>query len=243
MTPSSSPVRSEKAARIHAMFSEVAPRYDILNDLISFGRLHAWRKECVKVSQAKLGQSVLDLATGTGDLALEFKKTVGPSGKVLGTDFNEKMIEQAPAKASAAGLEIQFEIADATQLSYPDAQFDITSIAYGIRNVDRPDQAIREMCRVTRPGGKVMILETGQSHIAGFRPLFRFYFGKIMPLIAGLLGGKLSAYQYLQRSAQEFPSGQAFADLMRKSGSFDSVSVTPLFFGVTYLYCGTKSQN
>jgi len=242
MSPTSSlQNRSEKATRIHEMFSDVAPRYDLLNDLISFGRLHAWRKECVRQSLARPGQSVLDLATGTGDLALEFKRKVGGSGKVLGTDFNEKMLDQAPAKAKTAGLEVEFELADATQLSYPDSNFDITSIAYGIRNVDRPDQAIREMCRVTRPGGRVMVLETGQSTIPGFRALFRFYFGRVMPLLAGLLGGNVSAYQYLQKSAGEFPSGEKFAELMRNNGTFESVTVTPLFFGVTYLYCGVKA--
>ena len=129
---------SEKARSVHSMFSEVAGNYDRLNSLISLGIHHQWRRRCVRWSGVRQGDSVLDLATGTGDLALEFSRAVGPSGTVLGTDFNAAMLETAPQKAKDAGLNVQFEIADATALSYETSRFDVTSISFGIRNVDDP---------------------------------------------------------------------------------------------------------
>ncbi len=148
--------------QVQQMFASIAPAYDRTNSVLSLGIHHIWRKKTVQVSGAKTGMSVLDCATGTGDLALEFKKTVGPAGHVIGTDFCPEMMETAPAKSEAKQLHVQFEVADAMNLPYPDHTFDISSISFGIRNVDDPSIALKEMARVVKPGGKVMILEFGQ---------------------------------------------------------------------------------
>ncbi|MFM8772156.1 MAG: ubiquinone/menaquinone biosynthesis methyltransferase, partial [Candidatus Kapaibacterium sp.] len=142
---------------VHAMFSDIAPRYDLTNSVLSMGIHHLWRRATVKASHARVGSHVLDCATGTGDLALAFKRAVGPSGRVLGTDFNADMLSFAPAKAHDKGLEVEFEVADAMRLPYADATFDVASISFGIRNVDDPRTALTEMARVVRPGGRIVV--------------------------------------------------------------------------------------
>src|SRR5690606_29043528 len=151
------------------------------NSILSMGIHHLWRKKMVAISGAKPGMKVLDCATGTGDLAIEFKKAVGPEGQVIGTDFCQEMLIPAPAKAKAQNLDIQFEQADVMNLPYQDGQFDIVSISFGIRNVADPVKALQEMARVTKPGGCVMILEFGQADMPVFAPLFNFYSSKVLP--------------------------------------------------------------
>jgi demethylmenaquinone methyltransferase/2-methoxy-6-polyprenyl-1,4-benzoquinol methylase len=183
----------------------------------------------------------LDLATGTGDLALEFKRQLGPDSRVLGTDFNAHMLQTAPEKARKQGLDVQFEQANATQLPYESDRFDIVSISYGIRNVDDPARAIREIHRVLKPGGRFMILETGQAVNPILHALFRLYFRHIMPRIASLLGGDRHAYQYLEESAAEFPSGERMVALLRNNGPFSEVFARPVLGGVSWLYRATKA--
>ncbi len=147
-------------------------------------------KKLVRYSGVKPGQKVLDCATGTGDLAIEFKKTVGASGEVVGTDFCAEMLTPAPGKARERGLEIQFEQADVTQLQYADNRFDACSISFGIRNVGNPMKALQEMARVTKSGGTVMVLEFGQVNIPVFGTLYNFYSQNILPKIGGLVTGQ-----------------------------------------------------
>jgi demethylmenaquinone methyltransferase/2-methoxy-6-polyprenyl-1,4-benzoquinol methylase len=181
--------------------------------------------------------SVLDCATGTGDLALEFKKTVGPAGQVIGTDFCPEMMETAPAKSEAKKLHVEFEVADAMNLPYPDHTFDISSISFGIRNVDDPSIALKEMARVVKPGGKVMILEFGQPK--GFMGvLYDWYSRHIIPFIGGLLTGNKEAYQYLPRTAAQFPCREEFLTLMRNTGMYSEASYQELTFGIAFLYKG-----
>ncbi|QDK39181.1 bifunctional demethylmenaquinone methyltransferase/2-methoxy-6-polyprenyl-1,4-benzoquinol methylase UbiE [Bdellovibrio sp. NC01] len=224
---------------IRNMFSKVAANYDKGNNVLSMGVHHLWRKKLVKYAGTKPGQKVLDCATGTGDLAIEFKKTVGADGAVIGTDFCAEMLIPAPGKAKERGLEIQFEQADVTQLQYADKNFDITSISFGIRNVGNPVKALQEMGRVTKSGGHVMVLEFGQVNIPVFGPLYNFYSQNILPKIGGLVTGQKDAYEYLQKSSAAFPCREGFIDLMKESGQFSKMEYISLTGGIAYIYKGT----
>jgi demethylmenaquinone methyltransferase/2-methoxy-6-polyprenyl-1,4-benzoquinol methylase len=224
---------------IRSMFAKVAANYDKGNSVLSLGVHHLWRKKLVKYSGAKAGDQVLDCATGTGDLAIEFKKTTGTQGAVIGTDFCAEMLIPAPAKAQARGLDIKFEQADVTALQYADKSFDVTSISFGIRNVSDPVKALKEMARVTRPGGKVMVLEFGQVNIPVFGALYNFYSQNILPKIGGLVTGQGEAYDYLQKSSAAFPCREGFLDLMKESNSFSSFEYIPVTGGIAYIYKGT----
>ncbi len=226
---------------IRSMFSKVAANYDKGNNVLSMGIHHLWRKKLVKYSGAKPGHKVLDCATGTGDLAIEFKKTVGSSGEVIGTDFCAEMLIPAPGKAQERGLEIKFEQADVTQLQYADNSFDICSISFGIRNVGDPVKALKEMARVTKPGGTVMVLEFGQVNIPVFGTLYNFYSQNILPKIGGLVTGQKEAYEYLQKSSAAFPCREEFLGLMKDSGAYSHCEYTPLTGGIAYIYKGTVS--
>jgi demethylmenaquinone methyltransferase/2-methoxy-6-polyprenyl-1,4-benzoquinol methylase len=219
------------------MFAQIAPRYDLANEVLSFGTHRSWRRVAVRKSGARPGDAVLDCATGTGDFALEFKRAVGPTGRVIGTDFCAEMLALAPPKAVKAHLQVEFEVADATALPYPAASFDICSIAFGIRNVDDPAQCLRELARVTKRGGCVVVLEFGQP-TGVFGTAFRFYSRSIMPWVGGALTGDRAAYEYLPRSAAAFPCGDRFVAMMRDATSFSDVTATPLTFGTAYVYVG-----
>ncbi len=224
--------------QVQSMFASIAPRYDTANDAMSFGRHHAWRRIAVKLAGAKPGMSVLDCATGTGDLALEFKRAVGPTGTVVGTDFCEPMLKPAPEKAAKAGLPVKFEVADVMKLPYPTATYDLASISFGIRNVDEPKVGLQELARVVKPGGKVMVLEFGQPE-GLFGALFRFYARFFMPLIGRVITGNRAAYEYLPRTSAAFPCGEKFVELMNSTGSFSEAKATPLMFGTAWVYVGT----
>jgi demethylmenaquinone methyltransferase/2-methoxy-6-polyprenyl-1,4-benzoquinol methylase len=224
--------------KIRSMFAKVAANYDRGNSVLSIGIHHLWRKKLVKMAQVKSGMSVLDCATGTGDLAIEFKKYVGPEGSVIGTDFCAEMLESAPEKAAKENLDIKFELADVTKLQYENQQFDRVSISFGIRNVSNPVIAMKEMARVTKPGGLVLILEFGQMTIPVISNLYQFYSENILPKIGGLVTGQGEAYDYLQKSSAAFPSREKFLKLMNESNSFSEISFTPVSFGIAYIYIG-----
>ncbi len=227
--------------QVQSMFAQIAPRYDTANDALSFGRHHAWRRKAVKLAGAKPGMSVLDCATGTGDLALEFKRAVGSTGEVVGTDFCEPMLKSAPAKAERLGLPVRFEVADVMKLPFASATFDVSSISFGIRNVDDPKVALQELARVVKPGGKVMVLEFGQPE-GWFGGLFRFYARFFMPLIGRAVTGNKAAYEYLPRTAAAFPSGDRFVTMMKETGRYSDAQATPLMFGTAWVYVGTVTR-
>lgn len=223
--------------QVQAMFSAIAPRYDLANGVLSLGTHQLWRKAAVKAAGAGPGTKVIDCATGTGDLALAFKRTVGPTGRVVGTDFCAEMLELAPPKAAAAGLQIEFAQADAQALPYPDRAFDVASIAFGIRNVDDPVRCLKELARVVRPGGRVVVLEFGQPR-GVFGALFRIYSSYVLPFIGGLISGRPAAYKYLDRTAAAFPSGAGFTALMQQAGVFSDIGDRSLTFGTVHVYTG-----
>lgn len=224
--------------KVRKMFADIADDYDRVNSILSFGVHHIWRNRTVQLSGAREGDKVLDCATGTGDLALKFKESVGDSGYVLGTDFCKEMIEHAPEKAREHNLEVDFEVADAMNLPYKNGRFDISSIAFGIRNVDDPVQALKEMGRVVKPGGTVAVLEFGQPKGLLKYP-YELYSQYIMPTVGGWISGNREAYSYLPRTSAKFPAGKEFISLMKESGAFTSQMSEKLTGGIAYVYVGT----
>lgn len=224
--------------QIKSMFAKLAPRYDATNNALSLGIHRFWRKKTVRLSGAKVGMNILDCATGTGDLAIEFKQKVGETGNVIGTDFCAEMLEFAPSKAAQKGLDMKFEIADAMNLQYKSNEFDIASIAFGIRNVDSPVKCLEEMARVVRSGGRVVILELGQPK--GLLSIFYTIYRKtIMPLLALLVTRNDKAFNYLLNTSAIFPSREKFIEVMKTSGVFSDQKYYSLTLGVAYIYIGT----
>jgi demethylmenaquinone methyltransferase/2-methoxy-6-polyprenyl-1,4-benzoquinol methylase len=220
------------------MFGDIAPRYDLANDVLSLGIARAWRRKAVKASGAKRGDRVLDVATGTGDLALAFRRRVGPEGLVVATDFTPNMIQLAKRKAGRKRAGMELAQADAQSLPYAGASFDVAAISFGIRNVDDPRRALSELARVVHPGGRVAVLEFGQPQRLWGR-LYRGYARHVMPRIGGFLTGNRAAYQYLPRTAAAFPSGEAFVALMRQAHAWRDVQSRALSGGIAWLYVGT----
>jgi demethylmenaquinone methyltransferase/2-methoxy-6-polyprenyl-1,4-benzoquinol methylase len=218
------------------MFSEISESYDIGNDVLSFGTHRLWKRKLIRLADAPVGGSVLDLATGTGDIALLFADRVGPDGRVVGVDFCADMIALAKERPKNRRGNLEFEVGDAMNLRFSDDSFDVCSISFGIRNVDDPVRALGEMRRVVRPGGRVVVLEFGQPRGA-FGSIYRFYSNTILPAIGGIISGNREAYSYLNRTAASFPSGAAFDDLMKKAG-FRRTSRRALFGGIAFLYLG-----
>lgn len=226
---------------VQQMFSDIAPKYDVTNSVLSLGIHHLWRAKTVRESGARPGMSVLDCATGTGDLAIAFKKAVGSTGHVVGTDFCADMLSFAPDKARQQNVDVDFAVADAMDLPYGDATFDIASISFGIRNVDDPVKCLDEMARVVKPGGKVVVLEFGQPKgIVGLS--YRLYSRYVIPTIGGMLTGNRKAYEYLPTTAAAFPAQEKFLDLMRKTGRYQACRYIPLTGGIAYLYIGTVGR-
>jgi demethylmenaquinone methyltransferase/2-methoxy-6-polyprenyl-1,4-benzoquinol methylase len=230
------PYRGPDAGRIRTMFGSIARRYDRANTVLSAGVHHRWRAKAVRWSGAREGERVLDCATGTGDFAIAFRNAVGDRGEVVGTDFTPEMIELARLK----DRRIRFEVADVTQLPFADGTFDISAIAFGIRNVNDPRRGIAEMARVVRSGGRVIVLEFGQPGNAALRTAYSFYSRTILPRIGGVVTGERGAYEYLERSSSRFPCGEDFVQLMNECAGFASVDCVPLTFGIAYLYRGVK---
>ncbi len=230
---------SAMSATVRTMFASIAKRYDRANQVLSFGLHHRWRRVAVAKSGVREGDRVLDCATGTGDLALEFRRAVGAGGEVIGTDFCEEMLAFAPEKAARAGLPVRFEVADVLALPYAGDSFDVASIAFGIRNVDDPARGVRELARVVKPGGRVVVLEFGQPGGALFGPLYRLYSHRILPRLGGWLTGDRAAYEYLDRTSSQFPAGEAFTALMLETRAFSDVRLHSLTGGVAFVYVGT----
>jgi demethylmenaquinone methyltransferase/2-methoxy-6-polyprenyl-1,4-benzoquinol methylase len=219
------------------MFDRIAARYDLLNRLISLGVDQRWRRRTVAALELAAGGRVLDLATGTGDLGLLIARTY-PDVSVVGLDPSLNMLAVAQQKIARAKLEPRVQLLSgiAESLPFEDASFAGTTIAFGIRNVpDRP-KALREMARVTRPGGRVCILELSEPRSGVLAWAARFHMHTVVPSVGALLSGA-GAYRYLPRSIAAFPPAEEFAEMMRAAG-LDVVAVQPLTFGVCHLFVG-----
>ena len=218
-----------------AMFDMIAPRYDLLNRLMSFGVDQRWRNKTVDALELKPGFRVLDLATGTADLALKVLQR-HPGVKVVGVDPSEGMLKIGRQKVEAKGLGAvcELQVGDAQALPFPDKSIDGLCMAFGIRNVPDRARALREMARVVRPDGRIAILELSEPRKGILGPLARFQIRTVVPFMGQLLSGARE-YRYLQESIANFPPPEAFADLMRESG-LEVLRVEPLTFGVCCLY-------
>ena len=210
----------EKADYVHSMFSDIAPRYDFFNDVISFGMHRAWKKFVVEQADLKLGDSALDLCTGTGDIAFKLAREVGEKGKVIGLDFVQGMLDIANKRIVKENKEknLSFVHGDAMNLPFQDEIFDAITVAYGLRNVKDIPTAIGEMARVAKPGARVISLDLGKPTIPGYKELYYFYFYKIMPTITSVFQGKKDAYNYLPNSLDEFPAQEGLIRMMKEAG-------------------------
>ncbi len=238
-TPTAPP--EEKAAAVNKMFSAIAPRYDLLNHLLSFGVDLWWRKIGTDaLGPIVAGEKAFDIACGTGDFALAIAKK-NREADVVGADFVEPMVEIARHKAADAGLakRVRFEQGDAMNLRYDDGSFHGITCAFGVRNFGDLQKGLNEMARVITPGSKMVILEFTQPTNPLFAAFYKFYFTKVLPFLGGLLSGRRSAYEYLPDSVYKFPAPDRFMAMLEEAGLAD-VSVRPLTFGVCGLYVGTK---
>ena len=224
-----------------AMFDGIAERYDFVNRVISLGIDQSWRKKTVRALELRSGARVLDLATGTGDLAI-MVATLHPDVAVVGVDPSAKMLEVGQKKLLDAALNerVTLQLGDAQALDFPDNSFDGLCIAFGIRNVPDRLQGLREMARVTRPGGRVAILELSEPRGGVLGPLARFHVHSVVPTVGALLSGKRE-YHYLQKSIAAFPPAAEFEAMMSDAG-LRVVASTPLTFGVCHLYVGEPSS-
>jgi demethylmenaquinone methyltransferase/2-methoxy-6-polyprenyl-1,4-benzoquinol methylase len=231
------PAPAEKPTYVQAMFDAIAPRYDLLNSLLSLRLHHRWRRVAARQATLKPGDHALDVCTGTGDLARELARAVGRQGQVIGTDFAANMLRLGQRKF---GQSVRFVLADTQALPFPSDSFDAVTVAFGIRNVADLETGIREMARVARPGGRVLILEFNQPTNPLVAALYRFYSFRIMPRLGGLISGRRSAYTYLPASVAAFASRETISQLMERTDLAD-ITVTELNLGTVVLHRGVKN--
>src|SRR5512140_997520 len=207
----------EKGRRVRGVFDSVAPRYDLMNDLMSMGLHRAWKAYTVMVANLRPGQQVLDIAGGTGDLALAFAKKVGATGQVVHTDINEAMLRTGRDRLLDAGVSLPTLVCDAEKLPFASDSFDLVSVAFGLRNLTHKDLALAEMNRVLKPRGKLMVLEF--SKVAQpLRKTYDWYSFKVLPQLGRLVAGDSASYRYLAESIRVHPDQQELKALMQKGG-------------------------
>lgn len=231
---------SDKGEKIQQMFGAIAPRYDFLNRMLSFGIDRRWRTKAVRLLKYCEGARILDVATGTGDVALEIARVTPASVKITGADFCKEMVELGQRKVAQSPYadRIDFRVAPCEDLPFPNNTFDSITIAFGIRNVVDRKLGLAEMWRVLRPGGRMIILEFSTPRSQLFRQIYYFYFRRLLPVIGGLFS-KYNAYKYLPDSVLEFPSHEEFAQIIVEAG-FRSVHIKELTFGIASIYVGDK---
>jgi demethylmenaquinone methyltransferase / 2-methoxy-6-polyprenyl-1,4-benzoquinol methylase len=229
---------AEKARRVRGVFDSVAPRYDLMNDLMSAGLHRAWKAYAVAVADVRPGQRVLDLAGGTGDLARAFARKVGDGGVVVHTDINGAMLEAGRARLLDEGIVLPTVLCDAERLPFADASFDLVSVAFGLRNMTNKDRALREMARVLRPGGRVLVLEFSRV-AAPLSKAYDWYSFSVLPRLGKLVAGDAESYRYLAESIRMHPDQQALAAMMKEAG-FGHVDVHNLTAGVAALHVGVR---
>lgn len=228
-----------KKEKVQEMFNGIAPKYDLLNHLLSMGIDKRWRKKAMKVVGAGRKDLVLDIACGTGDFSIEALKH--GVKRVIGADISEKMLDVAREKAKNKGLtgQLDFQYGDSENLSFEDNTFDAVTVAFGVRNFEHLEQGLTEMCRVLRPGGKVVVLEFSTPERFPMKQLYNFYFRNVLPFVGGIISGNRKAYEYLPASVFAFPQGEKFLEIMHHAG-YTNVSQQRLTFGIASLYIGEK---
>lgn len=256
MTPASPPAvpgtrpkgietEGEAAAHVREMFGQIAPRYDLLNHLLSLDIDKLWRRRVAKEFAAILRNPqahVLDLCCGTGDLAFAFRKAAPDGAKITGSDFVPEMLVRARAKSSALNARVDFIEADALQLPFADQSFDLVSCAFGFRNLANYDRGLREIFRVLKPGGEAAILEFAEPPGILFGPLYRFYFRHILPTLGGLISGSSAAYSYLPRSVSKFPAPEELQKHFEQTG-FTNVKFSRWTGGIVTLHAAHRQTH
>lgn len=239
VVPDSSSKLSKKE-QVADMFNNIAGKYDFLNHLLSLGIDKGWRKKAIKSIKVIAPKNILDVATGTGDLAIAAAKDI-PSATIVGIDIAAQMLEVGKTKIADSSLSdrIEMKVGDSEALPYGDGHFDAVLCAYGVRNFQDLAKGLTEMSRVMRIGGRVAILEFSQPKTFPIKQVFSIYFKFIMPLFGKIVSKHSTAYSYLPESVMAFPEGQDFCTIMENSG-FKNVKAQPLSFGITSLYTGEK---
>ncbi len=229
---------ADKARHVRGVFDSVAPKYDLMNDLMSGGLHRAWKAFTVLVADVQEGDAVLDIAGGTGDLAMAFAKKVGKSGQVVHTDINEAMLRTGRDRLLDAGVSLPTVVCDAEQLPFPDNHFAVVSVAFGLRNMTHKDAALAEMRRVLRPGGKLLVLEF--SKVAPpLQKVYDWYSFKVLPRLGQWVAGDDASYRYLAESIRVHPDQQTLKTMMHKGG-FGHVDYHNLPGGLVALHVGIK---
>jgi demethylmenaquinone methyltransferase/2-methoxy-6-polyprenyl-1,4-benzoquinol methylase len=230
----------EFAAQVRGMFDRIAGVYDLMNSAMTAGLHHQWRQRAVDRAEVGPGSDALDVCCGTGDLALELRRRIGPDGRVVGSDFSEPMLEIARQKSGDEGLPVEFGWADALDLPYRDASFDAVTIGFGARNLADLERGISEMTRVLRPGGRLVILEISRpirQPLAGF---YSLWFDRLVPVL-GTLAGDPDAYSYLPDSVRTFPEPEALAGMLDAAG-LAQIRWLSLAGGIIAIHSGTRPQ-
>jgi demethylmenaquinone methyltransferase / 2-methoxy-6-polyprenyl-1,4-benzoquinol methylase len=229
---------AEKAQRVRGVFDSVAPKYDLMNDVLSLGLHRAWKAYTVAVAAVQPGMKVLDIAGGTGDLAIAFAKSAGAQGRVVLTDINEAMLRHGRDRALDGGLVLPTAVCDAERLPFADASFDLASVAFGLRNMTHKERALTEMARVLRHGGRLLVLEFSKP-AAALQVPYDWYSFKLMPMLGRLIAGDGESYRYLAESIRMHPD-QATLKAMMKSSGFGHVDVHNLAGGIVALHVGVR---
>lgn len=231
----------EKARRVGAVFESVAENYDLMNDLMSFGIHRLWKRFTLAQTGLRPGQSALDVAGGTGDLARELARQVGQSGKVVLSDINPAMLEVGRRRLVDAGIagNVEFVIADAERLPFEEDSFHCVTIAFGLRNVTDKDAALRSMFRVLKPGGKLLILEFSRPVVPGLAPVYDQYSFRVLPLIGKLVARDADSYRYLAESIRRHPDQETLQSMMEQAG-FERCAFNNLSGGIVALHSGYK---
>jgi demethylmenaquinone methyltransferase / 2-methoxy-6-polyprenyl-1,4-benzoquinol methylase len=228
-----------KKEQVAEMFDTIAPRYDLLNRFLSMGIDKGWRRKALNQLKILQPQLILDVATGTGDVAIMAAQQLKPQ-KITGIDISDKMLEGGRKKIETKGLStvIELQNGDSETINFPNDTFDAVTVAFGVRNFEHLEKGLAEIYRVLQPGGRLVVLEFSKPWLPGFSGLCKWYIGKLTPAIAGTISNK-QAYQYLNNSIQAFPEGKAFEAVLKKTG-FNHTQCKPLTFGICSIYTGDK---
>jgi demethylmenaquinone methyltransferase/2-methoxy-6-polyprenyl-1,4-benzoquinol methylase len=236
----------QRAAKVRELFAAIASRYDLINDIQSFGLHRAWKRRLLRLARVQPGERALDLCCGTGDLALALAQR---GAEVTGLDFSEAMLRVARAKSSASAQpeaqspksQIEFICGDAQKIPFADETFDVLTIGYGLRNLADLDAGLKDMWRVTKPGGRLLVLEFGKPNNSAWRAIYFGYLKLLLPVFGRIFCGNAAAYGYILESLKHYPAQKAVAERMRASG-WQNVQVIDLMGGTMSIHCAEKKK-